>query len=187
MPTPRCVVLRRDQRIGYGFVAHAEKPVIVRFLTDGSYKVMTSIYHNFLGGPSVGHLLPGDEIHQVNGEDVTFADKDHVVELVRASPNNQVQLVVCQPASVYEVVVVGFMTSMDIYLLFQNDNDDDKKSALMSMTKRARLKHQPSRVRFTECVVVGTPSDTVSGGGGGEGHLELIIIDDQFRKCRFMS
>lgn len=38
----------------------------------------------------------------------------------------------------------------------------DLKSAILSAGKRARLKHNPSRVRFSEGVVIGTPPHTVS-------------------------
>lgn len=40
----------------------------------------------------------------------------------------------------------------------------DLKSAILSAGKRARLKHNPSRVRFSEGVVIGTPPHTVSIG-----------------------
>ena len=34
-PTPRDVELARDEKMGFGFVAGSEKPVIVRFVTEG--------------------------------------------------------------------------------------------------------------------------------------------------------
>lgn len=34
-PEPREVTLYRDSDIGFGFVAGSEKPVIVRFVTEG--------------------------------------------------------------------------------------------------------------------------------------------------------
>ncbi len=36
------------------------------------------------GGPSEEKLLPGDQIVQVNGEDVKKAPREHVIELVRS-------------------------------------------------------------------------------------------------------
>ena len=36
-----------------------------------------------LGGPSENKLLPGDQVHQINGEDVKAAAREHVIELVR--------------------------------------------------------------------------------------------------------
>lgn len=41
-PKPRTVVLHRNPSMGFGFVAGSEKPVIVRFVTEG--------------GPSVGKV-----------------------------------------------------------------------------------------------------------------------------------
>jgi FERM and PDZ domain-containing protein 4 len=41
-PKPRKVVLHRSPTLGFGFVAGSEKPVIVRFVTEG--------------GPSVGKV-----------------------------------------------------------------------------------------------------------------------------------
>lgn len=81
-PTPRTVTLERSATLGFGFVAGSEKPVIVRFVTEG--------------GPSVEKLQPGDQILYVNGEDVKSAPREHVISLVRACAV-QVNLVVCQP------------------------------------------------------------------------------------------
>ena len=36
-PKPREVELFRDTEMGFGFVAGSEKPVIVRFVTEGKY------------------------------------------------------------------------------------------------------------------------------------------------------
>ncbi|KAJ6634835.1 FERM and PDZ domain-containing protein 4 [Pseudolycoriella hygida] len=82
-PEPRLVVLHRSPTIGFGFVAGSERPVLVRFVTEG--------------GPSINKLLPGDEILSVNNEDVKEAPREHVIQLVRAS-ESQVSLLVCQPA-----------------------------------------------------------------------------------------
>ncbi|XP_058822799.1 uncharacterized protein LOC131684172 [Topomyia yanbarensis] len=81
-PEPRLVVLHRSPTLGFGFVAGSEKPVIVRFVTEG--------------GPSVNKLEPGDQILAVNGEDVKDAPRDHVIQLVR-NCENSVTLLVCQP------------------------------------------------------------------------------------------
>ncbi|CAD7093520.1 unnamed protein product [Hermetia illucens] len=83
-PEPRVVVLQRSPTVGFGFVAGSERPVIVRFVTEG--------------GPSVNKLQAGDHILAVNGEDVKDAPRDHVIQLVR-SCESQVTLLVCQPAS----------------------------------------------------------------------------------------
>ena len=38
---------------------------------------------SFSGGPSEEKLLPGDQIVQINGEDVKKAPREYVIELVR--------------------------------------------------------------------------------------------------------
>ncbi|CAG0887439.1 unnamed protein product [Darwinula stevensoni] len=81
-PMPRHLELSRHSEYGFGFVAGSEKPVIVRFVTEG--------------GPSEGKLLPGDQILAINGEDVKAAPRDHVIQLVRACTHS-VRLTVCQP------------------------------------------------------------------------------------------
>ncbi|KAK8738768.1 hypothetical protein OTU49_003663 [Cherax quadricarinatus] len=81
-PQPRQIDLVRDPEMGFGFVAGSEKPVIVRFVTEG--------------GPSEDKLLPGDQILMINGEDVKKAPRDHVIQLVR-SCKEKVQLTVTQP------------------------------------------------------------------------------------------
>ena len=48
------------------------------------------------GGPSVNKLMPGDQILQINGEDVKRAPRDHVIQLVR-NCREAVSLIVCQP------------------------------------------------------------------------------------------
>lgn len=81
-PSPREVELFRDPQLGFGFVAGSEKPVIVRFVTEG--------------GPSEHKLQPGDQILGINGEDVKNAPREHVIELVK-SCKLSVKLIVCQP------------------------------------------------------------------------------------------
>ncbi|GAB6029665.1 hypothetical protein CHUAL_005397 [Chamberlinius hualienensis] len=120
-PRPRDVELIRHPEMGFGFVAGSEKPVIVRFVTEG--------------GPSHGKLLPGDQILKVNGEDVKKAPRDHAIDLVKACKHSVV-LSVCQPET----------------------DSSCRKSALLSAAKKARLKSNPSRVRFAEGVVInGSP------------------------------
>ncbi|KAL3211956.1 hypothetical protein MRX96_008214 [Rhipicephalus microplus] len=120
-PSPREVELFRDPQLGFGFVAGSEKPVIVRFVTEG--------------GPSEHKLQPGDQILGINGEDVKNAPREHVIELVK-SCKLSVKLVVCQP----------------------HVNNTTRKSALLTAAKKAKLKTNPSRVRFAEGVVInGSP------------------------------
>lgn len=54
--------------------------------------------HRFVteGGPSEDLLLPGDQILEINGEDVKRAPRDHVIQLVR-SCKDTVTLTVTQP------------------------------------------------------------------------------------------
>ncbi|XP_064482269.1 uncharacterized protein LOC135395026 isoform X2 [Ornithodoros turicata] len=120
-PCPREVELFRDPQLGFGFVAGSEKPVIVRFVTEG--------------GPSEHKLQPGDQILGINGEDVKSAPREHVIELVK-SCQSSVKLVVCQP----------------------HTTNTTRKSALLTAAKKAKLKSNPSRVRFAEGVVInGSP------------------------------
>ncbi|XP_035225334.1 uncharacterized protein LOC118197886 isoform X2 [Stegodyphus dumicola] len=120
-PQPREVELVRDPQMGFGFVAGSEKPVIVRFVTEG--------------GPNENKLMPGDQIMKINGEDVMRSPREHVIELIR-SCKQTVTLLVCQP----------------------HTNNTTRKSALLTAAKKAKLKNNPSRVRFSEGVVInGSP------------------------------
>ncbi|CAL1275502.1 unnamed protein product, partial [Larinioides sclopetarius] len=120
-PQPREVQLIRDAQMGFGFVAGSEKPVIVRFVTEG--------------GPNEHKLMPGDQIMKINGEDVMRAPREHVIELIR-SCKQTVTLLVCQPQT----------------------NNTTRKSALLTAAKKAKLRNNPSRVRFSEGVIInGSP------------------------------
>lgn len=55
--------------MGFGFVAGSERPVVVRFVKDG--------------GPSEGKLRSEDQILEINGEDVSKAPRERVIELVK--------------------------------------------------------------------------------------------------------
>ncbi|KAK6620808.1 hypothetical protein RUM43_011104 [Polyplax serrata] len=137
-PLPREVTLTRHPELGFGFVAGSEKPVIVRFVTEG--------------GPSVDLLQPGDQILSVNGENVKKAPRDHVIKLVRAC-KEVVRLTVCQPP-------------------LDNSN---RKSALLSAAKKAKLRSHPSRVRFAEGVVVnGSPLFPPSMFSNGESSIPVL-------------
>ncbi|XP_059147395.1 uncharacterized protein LOC131935096 isoform X2 [Physella acuta] len=116
-PAPREVQLVRDPDKGFGFVAGSEKPVVVRFVTEG--------------GPSVDKLLPGDLILKINGEEVRRAPREKVIELVR-SCRQSITLTVCQPYS----------------------DNSNRKSAILTAAKKARLKSNPSRVRFADAILV---------------------------------
>lgn len=48
------------------------------------------------GGPSDGKLKPGDQIWEINDEEIYASPRDYVIELVRESKES-VRLRVCQP------------------------------------------------------------------------------------------
>jgi hypothetical protein len=84
-PAPRTVhITRHAGNVGYGFVAGSERPVIVRFVTEGAC-ACTNVWYMRAGGPSANKLLAGDELVAVNGENVYNSSKDRVVELIRYS------------------------------------------------------------------------------------------------------
>ncbi|OTF83813.1 FERM and PDZ domain-containing protein 4-like protein, partial [Euroglyphus maynei] len=81
------------------------------------------------GGPSEFTLQAGDQIYEVNGHNVRDSPREHVIELIKSSEET-VTLVVCQP----------------------NTQNSIRKSALLTAAKKARLRSNPSRVRFAEGV-----------------------------------
>ncbi|XP_015790098.1 uncharacterized protein LOC107366965 isoform X2 [Tetranychus urticae] len=84
------------------------------------------------GGPSDDKLLPGDQILKINGIDMIRAPREEVIEMVK-SCQHSVKLTVCQPFST-------------------------RKSAILTAAKKAKLKSNPSRVRFAEGVAInGSP------------------------------
>lgn len=84
------------------------------------------------GGPAEGRLLSGDQIIKINGEPVADAPRERVIELVK-SCKQSITLTVCQPTV---------------------QNNCVRKSAILTAAKKARLKSNPSRVRFAEGVVI---------------------------------
>lgn len=126
-PIRRTVVLERHPETGFGFVAGSEKPVIVRFVKEG--------------GPSEGKLMSEDYILEINGEDVSKAPRDRVIELVKTC-RESLTMTVCQPP--HKVPSVN--TS--------NNSPNTRKSSLLTAAKKAKLKSNPSRVRFAEGVLV---------------------------------
>ena len=123
-PIRRTVVLERHPEMGFGFVAGSEKPVIVRFVKEG--------------GPSEGKLQSEDQILDINGEDVSRAPRDRVIELVKTCKQS-LQMTVCQPA--HRITASSSSPSI-------------RKSSLLTAAKKAKLKSNPSRVRFAEGVQV---------------------------------
>ncbi|XP_060148284.1 FERM and PDZ domain-containing protein 4 isoform X7 [Globicephala melas] len=88
------------------------------------------------GGPSEGKLIPGDQIVMINDEPVSAAPRERVIDLVR-SCKESILLAVIQPYP-------------------------SPKSAFISAAKKARLKSNPVKVRFSEEVIInGQVSETV--------------------------
>ncbi|XP_073920247.1 FERM and PDZ domain-containing protein 4 isoform X5 [Castor canadensis] len=88
------------------------------------------------GGPSEGKLIPGDQIVMINDEHVSAAPRERVIDLVR-SCKESILLTVIQPYP-------------------------SPKSAFISAAKKARLKSNPVKVRFSEEVIInGQVSETV--------------------------
>ncbi|XP_043851103.1 FERM and PDZ domain-containing protein 4 isoform X2 [Dromiciops gliroides] len=88
------------------------------------------------GGPSEGKLIPGDQIVMINDEPVSTAPRERVIDLVR-NCKESILLTVIQPYP-------------------------SPKSAFISAAKKARLKSNPVKVRFSEEVIInGQVSETV--------------------------
>ncbi|NXL05924.1 FRPD4 protein, partial [Mesembrinibis cayennensis] len=88
------------------------------------------------GGPSEGKLIPGDQIIMINDEPVSTAPRERVIDLVRYCKES-ILLTVVQPYP-------------------------SPKSAFISAAKKARLKSNPVKVRFSEEVIInGQVSETV--------------------------
>ncbi|MEQ2292360.1 FERM and PDZ domain-containing protein 3, partial [Ameca splendens] len=82
-------------------------------------------------GPSFGKLLPGDQILAINEETVSDAPRERVIDLVRRCKDTLV-LTVLQP-------------------------HQSPKSAFISAAKKARLRTNPPKVRFSEQVSISDP------------------------------
>ncbi|XP_072294495.1 FERM and PDZ domain-containing protein 3 isoform X3 [Eucyclogobius newberryi] len=86
-------------------------------------------------GPSFGKLLPGDQILAINEETVSDAPRERVIDLVRCCKDTIV-LTVLQP-------------------------HQSPKSAFISADKKARLRTNPPKVRFSEQVSISDPDSTM--------------------------
>ncbi|XP_054025389.1 FERM and PDZ domain-containing protein 3 isoform X1 [Dryobates pubescens] len=113
--TLRQVTVQRHPRLGFGFVAGSERPVVVRSVAAG--------------GPSEDKLLPGDQILAINDEDVSEAPRERFIELVRKAK--------------------------DFIILTVLHTHQSPKSAFISAAKKAKLRSNPVKVRFSEQVTVG--------------------------------
>ncbi|XP_010221785.1 PREDICTED: FERM and PDZ domain-containing protein 3, partial [Tinamus guttatus] len=81
------------------------------------------------GGPSEEKLLPGDQIVAINAEDVSEAPRERFIELVRSAK--------------------------DFVVLTVLHTHQSPKSAFISAAKKAKLRSNPPKVRFSEQVTVG--------------------------------
>ncbi|XP_061581067.1 FERM and PDZ domain-containing protein 3 isoform X2 [Cololabis saira] len=86
-------------------------------------------------GPSFGKLLPGDQILAINEETVSDAPRERVIDLVRR----------CK----------------DIIVLTVLQPHQSPKSAFISAAKKARLRTNPPKVRFSEQVSISDPDSTM--------------------------
>ncbi|XP_051790378.1 FERM and PDZ domain-containing protein 3 isoform X3 [Erpetoichthys calabaricus] len=83
------------------------------------------------GGPSDGKLLPGDQILAINEEAVSDVSRERVIDLVR-NCKESILLTVLQP-------------------------HQSPKSAFISAAKKAKLRSNPPKVRFSEPVSISNP------------------------------
>ncbi|XP_063169811.1 FERM and PDZ domain-containing protein 3 [Candoia aspera] len=81
------------------------------------------------GGPSEDKLLAGDQILAINHEDVSDAPREKIIELVRGAK---------------EAVVLTVLQT-----------HQSPKSAFISAAKKAKLRSNPVKVRFSEHVTIG--------------------------------
>ncbi|XP_031443058.1 FERM and PDZ domain-containing protein 3 isoform X2 [Clupea harengus] len=86
-------------------------------------------------GPSDGKLLPGDQILAINGDPVHDTLRERVIDLVRRCQDS-ILLTVIQPLQ-------------------------SPKSAFISAAKKARLRTNPPKVRFSEQVSISDPDSTM--------------------------
>ncbi|XP_034147898.1 FERM and PDZ domain-containing protein 3 isoform X5 [Esox lucius] len=117
----REVCIQRHPSQGFGFVAGSQRPVIVRSVSED--------------GPSIGKLLPGDQILAINDEVVSESPRERVIDLVR-SCKDSIVLTVLQP-------------------------HQSPKSAFISAAKKAHLRTNPPKVRFSEQVSFSDPDSTM--------------------------
>ncbi|KAJ1117504.1 hypothetical protein NDU88_005703 [Pleurodeles waltl] len=116
------------------------------------------------GGPSEGKLVPGDQIIMINDESVSNAPRERVIDLVR-SCKESILLTVVQPYP-------------------------SPKSAFISAAKKARLKSNPVKVRFSEEVIInGQISETIKDNSllFMPNVLKVYLENGQTKSFRFDS
>lgn len=84
-------------------------------LTIVSYVLMTFVRD--VGGPSVGKLMPEDQILRINDEDVKDVPREHVINLVLSS-GDSLALTVCQPnvSILFLFLCHSFLSIVNVYL-----------------------------------------------------------------------
>ncbi|KAF3693780.1 FERM and PDZ domain-containing protein 3 [Channa argus] len=145
----RQVTIQRNPTQGFGFIAGSQRPVIVRSVSAG--KSVWDFVHcpiSSADGPSFGKLLPGDQILAINDETVSDAPRERVIDLVRRCKDTIV-LTVLQPHQLIQE------------FLFLSFNHQSPKSAFISAAKKARLRTNPPKVRFSEQVSISDPDSTM--------------------------
>ncbi|KAJ8014979.1 hypothetical protein DPEC_G00021390 [Dallia pectoralis] len=127
----REVCIQRHPTQGFGFIAGSQRPVIVRSVSAD--------------GPSIGKLLPGDQILAINEEVVSESPRERVIDLVSpvSEPSCQIQSLL-------------FQSPVSSPRLFQSP-----KSAFISAAKKAHLRTNPPKVRFSEQVSFSDPDSTM--------------------------
>ncbi|XP_052010737.1 FERM and PDZ domain-containing protein 4-like [Xyrauchen texanus] len=103
----------------------------------------------FADGPSGGKLFPGDQILAINQELVNDASREKVIDLVRRCKDSIV-LTVLQP-------------------------QQSPKSAFISAAKKAQLRTNPPKVRFSEQVSISDP-DSVCAVAFRSHHTPVISV-----------
>uniref|UniRef100_A0A3B3BNK1 FERM and PDZ domain containing 3 n=1 Tax=Oryzias melastigma TaxID=30732 RepID=A0A3B3BNK1_ORYME len=118
--------------------ASARQVTIQRHPTQGFGFIAGSqrpvIVRSVFAGPSFGKLLPGDQILAINEETVSDAPRERVIDLVHCK--DTIVLTVLQP-------------------------HQSPKSAFISAAKKARLRTNPPKVRFSEQVSISDPDSTM--------------------------
>ncbi|XP_045044428.1 FERM and PDZ domain-containing protein 3 isoform X1 [Desmodus rotundus] len=136
--TLRQVTIHRDPIYGFGFVADSERPVVVRSVRPG--------------GPAEDKLLAGDQIVAINEEDVSEAPRERFIELIRRRKSKSLasglRMGTCH---------CGFYSwsTKEFIVLTVLHTHQSPKSAFISAAKKAKLRSNPAKVRFSEQVAVG--------------------------------
>ncbi|XP_077867220.1 uncharacterized protein LOC102806711 [Saccoglossus kowalevskii] len=117
------------------------------------------------GGPCDGKLFSGDEILRINNEDVKKLNREYVINKVRSCPD-VIFLTVAQPSM---------------------DRNSGRKSSLLSISKKLKLKNNPSRVRFSEEVEEDAKIGKDSSLFNLPGVLKVYLENQQTKSFKYDS